>query len=42
METLQTTLSTKDEERLAFKQKHGIMTQQEREVMMKNKALAPK
>eukprot|EP01006_Ploeotia_vitrea_P067686 TRINITY_DN98095_c0_g1_i1.p1 TRINITY_DN98095_c0_g1~~TRINITY_DN98095_c0_g1_i1.p1 ORF type:complete len:130 (+),score=7.25 TRINITY_DN98095_c0_g1_i1:127-516(+) len=42
IESLQTTLNTKDADRLKYKQKHGIMTQQEREITMKNKQLANK
>jgi len=34
---LDTTLKTKDEERKAFKEKHGIMTQEERDIQMKRK-----
>ena len=33
-------MKTKDTERRAYKEKHGIMTQEERENMMKNAAKA--
>ena len=36
--TLDGTLKTKDSERRAYKEKHGIMTQEERENMMKSAA----
>ncbi len=40
LETLETTLKDKDAERKAYKEKHGIMTPEERDAMMKkNKAV---
>eukprot|EP01038_Epipyxis_sp_PR26KG_P009205 gene9205-12415_t len=41
LEKLDATLKTKDNERREYKEKHGIMTQEEREAMMKsqNKAI---
>lgn len=35
LETLDATLKDKDAERKAYKEKHGIMTQEEREAVMK-------
>lgn len=35
---LDESLKTKDAERKAYKEKHGIMTQEEREAMMKRQA----
>ena len=40
LETLESNLKSKDAERKAYKEKHGILTQDEREAMMKkNKAI---
>jgi hypothetical protein len=38
LEKLDQSLKAKDTERKAYKEKHGIMTQEERERMMKNQA----
>ena len=38
--TLKTNLDLKDAERKAFKEKQGIMTQEEREMMMRSQAVA--
>jgi len=38
LEKLDAQLKTKDEERRAYKEKHGIMTQEEREAMLKKQA----
>ena len=40
LEKLDMSLKTKDNERKAYKEKHGIMTQEERERMMKNQQQA--
>jgi hypothetical protein len=40
LEKLDQSLKAKDGERKAYKEKHGIMTQEERERMMKNQSSA--